>query len=929
MAELDPRAAAALSPPPKGSPFARLPGESTRPTLILIDGSSYVFRAYHAVPHLSNKKGVPTNAVYGFTNMLLKAIREAKPTHLGVALDRSEKTFREEIDPAYKANRAPAPADLVPQFGLVREVVQAMNIPLLELPGFEADDVLGTLAERAHAHGFRVVIVTGDKDFMQLVGPEILLFDSMRDKWTGPAEVLEKLGVPPERVIDLFSLCGDPVDNVSGVPGVGPKTAAQLLQRFGTLEALLARIDEVERPKLREALRANVEQVRLARRLVEIRRDVELPVEPEALERKPPQLAELARLFEELEFTRLLRDLPGLFGEGGAPAPAEATPAPAARAWAPVSVLASAAEVVAAVARLRAAPPVGLFVEVAGAGPLPAELCGLALARGGEGGGDVVYLPVSHAGEHGRLGEALGPVRELLEDPAVPKVGFGLKRAWTALRLAGIRLRGTAFDAEVACYLLDPGRREHALVDVARERLGGAPPVIDASSARQRRSVAEMPPELSAPGAGAGAEAALRLWPPLEGQLREQGLHGLFEELEMPLLPVLAEMEWHGVCVDLGVLRALSEEVGGQLAALERRIDELAGHEVNPASNRQLAKLLFEELKLPVIRRTKTGPSTDQEVLEKLASQHELPRVILDHRSLAKLKGTYLDALPALVDPRDGRIHTTFNQSTAATGRLSSSDPNLQNIPTRTELGHRIRQAFVAPPGRRLVSADYSQIELRVLAHVSGDEALRDAFSRREDVHSRTASEVFGVAPEAVTAEMRRAAKAINFGIAYGLSAFGLSQRLELPPGEAQAIIDRYFERYAGVRRWLDETIELARREGSVGTIFGRRRLLPDMHSKNPAVRQASERMAVNTPIQGTAADLIKRAMLRADRLLRERGLSARMILQVHDELVFEAPEAEAEAVASLAREAMEGAGQLAVPLDVTVGIGKSWAEIH
>ncbi|MHB1845040.1 MAG: DNA polymerase I [Deltaproteobacteria bacterium] len=910
------------------SPFAQVPGESERPTIILIDGSSYVFRAYHAVPHLSNKKGIATNAVYGFTNMLLKAIREARPTHLGVALDRSEKTFRSEIDPNYKANRPETPADLGPQFGLVRQLLEAMSIPLLEVPTFEADDVLGTLARRAHEQGFRVVLVTGDKDFMQLVGPEVLLFDSMRDKWTGPTEVVEKLGVPPDKAVDLFALCGDAVDNVPGVPGVGVKTAAQLLQRFGSLDGLLANLDAVDRPKLRESLRANVAQIRMARRLVEIRCDVELTVTPRDLERRPPRAAELARLFEELEFTRLLRELPGIVeAGGGAGSQIEETSAISGRAWTVVTVVESAEGAEAAIGRLRQAKAIGIFVEVAGAGPFPAELCGVALAV--EGATPTVeYFPLAHVGEHGRLAE-VSALRALAEDPAVAKIGFGLKRAWTALGVIGIQLEEMAFDAELACYLLNPGRREHSLADVAREHLGYGTPVREVARARPRESLGALPAEFSAPNAGSGAEAALRLWPVLERQLREQGLLELFERLEMPLVPILGEMERHGVLVDAEVLNRLSTEAGEQLTSLERRIFELAGHELNVASSRQLAQLLFDELHLPVIRRTKTGPSTDQEVLEKLAQQHELPKVVLEHRSLAKLKGTYLDALPQLVDPRDGRIHTTFNQATAATGRLSSSDPNLQNIPTRTELGRRIREAFIAPMGHALVSADYSQIELRVLAHVSGDASLRESFARREDVHGRTAAEVFGVEAGAVTAEMRRAAKAINFGIAYGLSAFGLAQRLDLPPGEAQAIIDRYFQRYSGVRRWLDETIEVARRDGAVGTIFGRRRLLPDIHSRNPAVRQAAERMAVNTPIQGAAADLIKRAMLRTDRMLRERKLKARLILQVHDELVFEAPLDETDAVAALAREAMEGAGDLAVPLEVVVGIGRTWAAVH
>ncbi len=900
------------------TPFAAVPGESQRPTLILIDGSSYVYRAYHAVPHLSNRQGTPTNAVYGFTNMLLKAIREAKPTHLAIAFDRPGKTFRDELYPEYKATRSAPPPDLVPQFDLVRQVVDALNIPMIEAPGFEADDVIGTVAVHARDKGFRVVIVTGDKDFMQLVGPEILLFDSMRDKWTGVPEVEEKLGLEPGQVIDYMSLCGDAVDNVPGVPGVGPKTATQLIQRFGTLDELRAKVDAVARPKLRDSLRASVENIRRARQLVSIRLDVPIAIGPDDLSRRPPHVAEVSKLFETLEFTRLVRDLRATLGDVG-PLPIEAAPAvqPTAVVWAKPELCGDAASAEEAARFLRAQPHVALHLEVSGEGPIPDRVRGLALAGGGEQP-RAFYLP------HGDRFPA--PIQQLLEDAAVRKVGFGLKRAWTALERAGVQLPSLSFDCELACYLLDAGRK-HVIEDVSREHLGAVPPAPPEES--KNGSLAFIETGSAAPASCARAEAALRLTPILKDSLRAQELLKLFDELEMPLLPVLAEMEWVGVLIDPAVLGRISAEVTAQIDGLVKRIYELAGHEFNVASNKQLAQVLFEELKLPVVRRTKTGPSADQEVLEKLAGQHALPAAVIEHRTLAKLKGTYLDALPALIDPRDGRVHTTFNQATAATGRLSSSDPNLQNIPTRTELGQRIREAFVAPPGSKLISADYSQIELRVLAHVSGDPALREAFAREEDVHTRTAAEVFSVPPAEVTVQMRRAAKAINFGIAYGQSAFGLSQRLELPAAEAQGIIDRYFARYAGVRTWLDRTIEEARATGVVSTLFGRRRLLPDIHSKNPAVRQGSERMAVNTPIQGTAADLIKRAMLRAVAALREQKLASKMILQVHDELLFEVPEAEVERCTALAREAMGGAGKLDVPLVVTVGVGNNWAEIH
>jgi DNA polymerase I len=902
------------------APFSEMPG-SDRPTLILIDASSYVYRAYHAVPHLSTKLGVPTNAVHGFTSMVLKALREAAPTHLAMVFDAHGETFRSSIDANYKANRPAAPEDLVPQFGLVREVVRALNLPLLEESGVEADDVIATLGRRAIAEGFRVVVVTGDKDFMQLVGPDLVLFDSMRDRWTDAKEVEERLGVRPDQVVDLMALTGDQVDNVAGVPGVGPKTAAQLIQQFGSLEKLFAGLPEVARPKLRQLLEEHQETVRRARQLVSLKFDVPLPITLDSLRVKPPDPVPLRALFERLEFTRLLRDLPTGPKEGP-PSAAPAGPTPQGEFSAP-GMLTTAGEVSEAVAFLRAHAPVAIQVALGAAEALGSHSLGLALAAGDDGGVRSFYLPLEM-----QLAVAAWarPLADLLEDARVAKVGFGLKRGWTALRTLGIRTSGLEFDAELACYLLDPGRREHLLSDVVRSRLSLELPAVDAKG--KKGGPAEMP-AVTAPAATAAAEASLRLVRVLREELAAEKLAALFDDLEMPLLLLLAEMEWAGVRVDLEALKGLRAEVAATLEGLTARLYELAGHPFNVASNRQLGQVLFEELKLPVVRRTKTGPSTDQDVLEKLADKHPLPRTVLEIRSLSKLKSTYLDALPELVDPRDGRIHTTFNQATAATGRLSSSDPNLQNIPTRTELGHRIREAFIAEPGFVLVSADYSQIELRVLAHVSSDPALAAAFAGEQDVHTQTAAEVFGVALGEVTAEMRRAAKAINYGIAYGQSAFGLSQRLELPPAEAQAIIDRYFNRFVGVRRWLDETIARARIEGSVTTLFGRRRLLPDIQSRNGAVRQASERMAVNTPIQGGAADLIKRAMLEVGKRLHRGDLRARLLLQVHDELVFEAPESEAEAVQVLAREAMEGAGHLSVPLRVVVAVGHSWADVH
>jgi DNA polymerase-1 len=896
------------------------------PTLTLIDGSGFVFRAYHALPPLSSTKGVPTHAVYGFTTMLLKALREHSPTHVAVVLDASRRSFRTDLDPTYKANRPETPPDLAPQFPLVRDVIRALRVPVLEEEGVEADDVIATLARRARALGWEVVIVTGDKDFTQLVDQGLSLYDPMaeasgRGGWTGPAEVEKKMGVPPERVVEYQALLGDKIDNVPGIPGVGEVTAAALVRRFGTVEEMLAHAAEIPEAvarggeKLKEKIVAAAGRLRLNRRLVALRDDVPLPMGPEDLARAPGDTEEARRLFAELEFTRLLKDLP--------------PPPPTARRE-QVEVLATRGALDEAVAAARGAGQAGIEPVYEGA-PRTGLLVGLALGAAGR----AWYLPLGHRylGAPGQLAasEAAAALRLLAEDPAAAKHGHDLKALDHLLARLGLALRGPGLDTELASRLLQPARREHQLADVARERLSCELPALPASPAGRGRvagGASELPVEQVAAVAGARAAVLCDLAASLARALDDEGLGRLHREVERPLVPVLAEMERAGIAVDRGAMEALSAEFGKALRDLEARIHAAAGRAFNVASTRELGQVLFEDLKLPVTKRLKTGPSTDVEVLEKLAEQHELPRLVLEHRQLSKLKGTYADALPQLIEA-DGRIHTTFQQLGAATGRLSSADPNLQNIPIRTELSRRIRAAFAAPPGRLLVSADYSQVELRILAHFAEDPALLAAFQRQEDVHAATAAETFGVPRESVTADQRRIAKVLNFGIAYGLSAFGLSQRLDLPPAEAQGIIDRYFARYAGVRRWLDATVAEARRTGEVRTLWGRKRALPDIGSRNPGLRQAAERMAVNTPIQGTAADLAKVAMVRSAEALRREGLEARLLLQVHDELVAEVAEGQEEAVAALLRREMAAAGSLKVPLVVEAGWGRTWAEAH
>jgi DNA polymerase-1 len=896
------------------------------PSLWLVDGSHAIFRAYHALPHLSTRRGVPTNAVYGFTTMLLRAIREGNPTHLAVAFDEEGKQARSEIYAEYKATRGAPPEDLSPQFPLVRRVLEALNVPAVGLSGWEADDVIATLVRRARSLGWDAVIVTGDKDLLQLVDGAVRCYDSMYEKWYGPAEVEEKWGVPPHLVADLLALTGDKIDNVPGIPGVGEKTAAALLKEFGTLDGVLSRAGEIKKPKLRENALANLETVRRARKLIQLHDDLPLPVQLEDLARKPLNEPKARSLFTELEFVRLINDLPR-------PPP---TPPTGAR-----SIATDLPAVEKLVARARQAGRIGLLTLTSADEPLHDDLLGVALSLPDES----VYVPLGHRPRGGPSGALFAPaeldarkaialLRPLLEDAQVRKSGHDLKRDLVAWKRASVELRGLDVDARLASYLLDPTGRDHSLAQTARERISCELPVLKELCEKTGKGKKATPlPEVPVDEVGAAAcalvEGARRLAAALEEDLRaDPELWQLYSELELPLEEVLARVELTGISLDVARLESLNQELGKQIDQLLLEITQLAGEEFLPTSNQQLAEILYKKLQLPVLKRGKTGPSTDQEVLEELAQQHPMPAKVLEHRQLTKLKTTYLDALPAALG-KDGRLHTTFDQAVAATGRLASINPNLQNIPIRTPLGARIREAFIPRAGWTLLSADYSQIELRILAHISGDPVLRDSFLSGEDLHARTAGETFGVPPAEVTRQQRDIAKMINYGIAYGLSSFGLAHRLGLEQSEAHSIIERYFARYARVKEWLDATIEEARSSGRVKTLFGRRRYLPDINSKNPAARSAAERTAVNTPIQGTAADLVKRAMLRVDRALSARALQAKMLLQVHDELVLEAPPAELEQVSSLLAEEMKGVADFAVPLEVELGHGPTWAAAH
>jgi DNA polymerase-1 len=862
---------------------------SAAPTrLYLIDASGYVYRAFHALPGLRNSRGLPTNAVYGFATMLAKLLREERPELVAAVFDAPGETFRDELYTQYKQNRAPMPDELRPQLIFVRRVAEALRLPIVEVAGVEADDVIGTLAAQATRAGLETVIVTGDKDMMQLVDERTTLLDTMRDRRFGVAEVIGRFGVEPAFVPDVLGLMGDAIDNIPGVTGIGEKTASALVAKLGTVEAILAKLEQVETiglrgaRKIRETLEREAETARLSRRLATIERDLPLRLDPERLRWQGPDAELLRPLFQELEFTSLLRDL----------VPTADAPAVERR------EARTPAEVAALVPSLQAAGTVAIVGQLDSPRATVAHLTTLAMAPPD---GAVVVLPAPE--EPGVL-DAIAP---LLGDLATAKVGADLKTLRVALARRGIALAGAAFDLSLASYCENPTRPDHGLGALAEELLGQVGVAADPARA---------------------AQAAHALKPQLEDRIRRADMERLYRDLELPLAVVLAEMELAGIAVDGEALSALSVELATQCERLLSDIHALAGTPFNVNSPPQLREVLFERLKLPVrgVKKGKTGLSTDVDVLTKLASEHPLPAKILDYRQLSKLKSTYVDSLPTLIDPRTGRVHTSFNQTVAATGRLSSSDPNLQNIPIRTEEGRRIRAAFVAAPGCRLISADYSQIELRVLAHLSGDAALTDAFRAGDDIHARTAAEVFGSLEPAAG---RRLAKVINYGIVYGMGPARAARELDVPLAEASAYIEQYFARYRGVRTFIDTTIAEARARGYVTTVLGRRRYFPELGARDPAVRQFAERAATNTPIQGSAADLIKLAMLEVHRRLGRSGSGARMLLQVHDELVLEVPEAAVGSTTAVVREAMEGVWPLDVPLRVDVRDGANWAEAH
>ena len=888
--------------------------------LILVDGSSYLFRAFHAMPSLTSPQGEPTGAVYGVVNMLRSLLREYQPRQLVMVFDAKGKSFRNDLYPQYKANRPPMPDELRSQINPLHAVIEAMGIPMVIHEGVEADDVIGTLTRRAESEHLPVLISTGDKDMAQLVGAKVTLINTMTGVTMDPAGVKEKFGVRPEQIIDFLALVGDSSDNVPGVPRVGEKTAAKWLGQFGSLDEIVAHSEEVG-GKVGENLRSVLDQLPLSQDLVTIRCDLDLGVALSDLQLRDADSDTLVTLYRDLGFNRWLSELL----EDETQQDEEQLE---------VETIHSEQQLHAWLRRLQQAALFAIDTETTSLRPMEAELVGLSFATEA---GRAAYLPLAHqdleAPPQLDRGWALEQLRPLLEDPQQRKVGQNLKYDATVLANHGIELQGIAFDTMLESYVIDSSATRHDMDSLALKYLGQKTISYEEVAGKGKKQLRfdQVPIDQAAPYAGEDAEVTLRLhqalWPRLEeAPEREQ----LFRQIEMPLLEVLARMERNGVAVDTGMLQQQSGELATHIAQIEKEAFEEAGDAFNLASPRQIQAILYEEKGLPVLKKTPKGqPSTAEAVLQELAQDYRLPQLILQYRSMSKLKSTYTDRLPEQINPQTGRIHTSYHQAVAVTGRLSSSDPNLQNIPIRTEEGRRIRRAFIAEKGKRMVAADYSQIELRIMAHLSADQSLLEAFHQGRDIHRATAAEVFAVDPEQVTSEQRRSAKAINFGLIYGMSAFGLARQLGISRGAAQHYVDLYFERYPGVKQYMEQTQQQARDQGYVETLFGRRLYLPEINSRNGQRRQYAERTAINAPMQGTAADIIKRAMIAVDQALLEGEYGALMIMQVHDELVFEVAEDRLDPLVALVREKMESAAQLDVPLVVDVGSGSNWDDAH
>ncbi|MGA9335647.1 MAG: DNA polymerase I [Rudaea sp.] len=917
----------------------------SRPKLTLIDGYAYLYRAFHALPPLSNRDGEPTGALFGVFNMLRATLKD-KPDYVAFVADAHGPTFRDELFEKYKAHRPPMPEDLRAQIEPMLKLVSALGFPILRVSGVEADDVIGTLATQASHADIDVLVSTGDKDLAQLVNARVALVNTMTNTTLDEAGVMTKFGVRPDQIVDYLALVGDSADNIPGVPKCGPKTAAKWLGEYGSLDAIVANADKIG-GKIGESLRAALPQLPLSKQLATIKLDVELDVKPTELKLRDADMDTLREFYRRYEFKAALKELegPGIGNrEPGVadkkPTQADATTAQAIPA--PLSpnpgkdyeLVLSQSRFDAWIKRLRAADLIAFDSETTGLDPMRAEIVGVSFCVES---GHAAYVPLMHdyAGVPTQLDRTavLEALRPLLEDTHKPKLGQHLKYDMNVLEKYGIVVRGVRFDSMLESYVLNSSANRHDMDTLARKYLGVDTIHYEDVAGKGAKQIpfAQVDVQRAAEYAAEDADITLRLhqalWPQLEA---EPKLRAVFEDIEMPLVPVLARIEQRGVLIDATRLKAQSKQLSQRMLEIQQQAYAVAGRHFSLDSPKQLQGLLYDELKLPVAFKTPTGqPSTNEEALEGLANQHELPRLILDYRTLAKLRSTYTDKLPEQINPRSGRVHTSYHQAVAQTGRLSSSDPNLQNIPVRSEEGRRIRQAFVAPDGYRILAADYSQIELRIMAHLSGDPGLLSAFHGNQDVHRATAAEVFGVPLELVDANQRRAAKAINFGLMYGMSAFGLARQLGIGRGEAQDYIKRYFERYPGVQAFMHATREAAHHDGFVETLFGRRLYLTQIHSRNQGQRAGAERAAINAPMQGTAADIIKRAMIAVDDWLQAQADAARMVMQVHDELVFEVRTDCVDAITDGVRERMAGAAQLDVPLVVDIGVGANWDEAH
>ena len=893
-----------------------------KPPVILVDGSSYLFRAFHALPPLTNSKGQPTGAVYGVINMLRKLQAEYQPEYMAVVFDAKGKTFRHDMYKEYKAHRPPMPDDLRVQIEPLHELVKALGYPLISVEGVEADDVIGTLAAEATKQKMDTLISTGDKDLAQLVNPHVTLINTMNNQIMDEGGVVEKFDVPAESIIDYLTLVGDSSDNIPGVPKVGPKTAAKWLKEYKTLDNLLEHAEEIK-GKIGENLRNSVEQIPISRELATIRCDLELDEKVKQLKLRSPDEDTLREMYTELEFRTWLDQL-----SGDAEAKAEVTKAEAA-----YQTVLTKKDFNAWLKRLKKAKRFAFDTETTSLNYMQARVVGVSFAIEV---GEAAYVPFAHdyPGAPKQLSEndVLGALKPLLEDPKMAKIGQNLKYDAHVLANHGIRMQGIAEDTMLESYVLDSTRR-HDMDNMALRLLGHTTIHFEDIAGKGARQLTfnEVDLEQAGPYAAEDADITLQIHEQLSSQLEaDKTLLKVYREIELPLLPVLLKIEGNGVKVDVAMLKKQSKQLGKRIAEIEKQAFDVAGETFNLASPKQLQAILFEKMELPVIRKTPKGqPSTAEDVLQELAEEYELPQLILEHRSMSKLRSTYTDKLPEQVNEKTGRVHTSYNQTVAATGRLSSTDPNLQNIPARSEEGRRIRQAFIAEKGRCIVAADYSQIELRIMAHLSQDENLLSAFSHGIDVHRATAAEVFGVSVDDVDSGQRRAAKAINFGLIYGMSAFGLAKQLGIGRYEAQDYVDLYFERYPGVKAYMDETRARAHDQGYVETVYGRRLYLPEINSRNGQRRQYAERTAINAPMQGTAADIIKRAMINVDATLTKSKLDALVVMQVHDELVVEVSKKQVDQLSDLLKSNMESAADLSVPLVVSIGVGPNWDEAH